>query len=168
MEVSCWSYWDYNIERSSDCMWLWSLDHECIPYRRLPSHPWRNLLPCCGTNSYGLISHRFWCYMAAVFFPSAPHWLGILFLGCVWSRRVANECMAYPGAHASIWWYIFSSHWCLLWPTRFQKTSLHHSISGILYMSLVHVSLAYRLLWLTLLFSRFLCHRKHLCQLYYS
>jgi hypothetical protein len=34
-------------------------------------------------------------------------------------------------------------------------------------ISLVHVSLAYRLPWLTLPFYRFLCHREHLCQLYY-
>lgn len=169
MEVSCWSYWDYRSERPSDYMWVWSLDHEYIPDARLPNHPWRNLLPCCETKSHGLISYRSWCYMAAVFFfRSFPHWLGILFLGCVWSRRVANECMAYPRAHTCVWWYIFSSHWCLLWPTRFQKTSLHHSFSGILCLSLVHVSLVYRLPWLTLPFRRFLCHREHLCQLYYS
>lgn len=113
--------------------WVYSLTQTSKPFLE-------KLTSCCETNSHGLISYRFWCYMAAVFFsPSSPHWLRILFLGCVWSRRVANECLAYPGAHTCVWWYIFSSHWCLLWPARFQKTSLHHSISGILCISLAHV-----------------------------
>jgi hypothetical protein len=60
---------------------------------------------------------------------------------------VADECMAYPAAHTCIRWYILSSNRYLLRPARFQNTSHHHSISGILCKSLARFSLAYRLLF---------------------
>jgi len=61
--------------------------------------------------------------------------VGTVFLGHIWWRRVANECVAYPRAHASVWWYVLSSNWSLLWPAWLQNTSFHHCISGILSIS---------------------------------
>ena len=152
-------------------MWLWSLDDECIPEPRPPNHPWRNLLPCCGANSYSLISYHPapWCYLAAVFFSFFPtltwHFVSRLWLveeGGQWVYGLRQSSHLYMVVH------IFLPLICTMVNQVSKNFSPSLHLRYLVYITSVYFYSISTAVTLTLPFCRFLCHREHLCQLYYS